>query len=149
MAVHGRWAEGVQRPGDLETTTNEDKQQTILEPTPFPWGPPKHCFFSLHSRPMIAVSQINPALSPFTACCSRVFVYMSVLKVTLVYQSIGVSQVTSWVKRDMERSEGYVVDEYLVGKQSVCADSTISVTNVLSHQNILMPCAITLSHIKQ
>lgn len=74
---------------------------------------------------------------------------MSVLKVTLVYQSIGVSQVTSRVKRDMERSEGYVVDEYLVRKQSVCADSTISVTNGLSHQNILMPCAIILSHIKQ
>lgn len=99
---------------------------------------------------MIAVSQINTtALSPFTACCSRVCVYVSVLKVTLVYQSIVVSQVTSRVKRDMKRSEGYVVDEYLVGKQSACADSSISVTNVLSHQNILMPCAIILSHIKQ
>lgn len=99
---------------------------------------------------MIAVSQINTtALSPFTACCSRVFVYVSVLKVTLVYQSIVVSQVTSRVKRDMKRSEGYVVVEYLVGKQSACADSSISVTNVLSHQNILMPCAIILSHIKQ
>lgn len=38
MAVQGRWAEGVQRPSDLGTTINEDKQQTILEPTPSPGG---------------------------------------------------------------------------------------------------------------
>ncbi|ROL48056.1 hypothetical protein DPX16_18656 [Anabarilius grahami] len=43
------------------------------------------------------------APSPFTTCCSCVFVYMSVLKVTLVYQSIVVSQVTGQVKRDMKR----------------------------------------------
>jgi len=59
---------------------------------------------------MIAVSQFNTtAPSPFTACCSRVFVYASVLKVTLVYQSIVESQVTGRVKRDMKRSEGYTL----------------------------------------
>lgn len=79
-----------------------------------------------------------------------VFVYASVLKVTLVYQSIVVSQVTGRVKLDMKRSEGYTLLSYgRILKKSAHPDSSISVTNVLLDQNMLKSSTVVSFHIKE